>query len=139
MYKRVLLAVDGSENSMRAAAEAAKVAAMGAGSVVEVVYVADFSKSKNEMLHAQGKESLELSRRKKLQPVEDIITQKNVDYEVKILHGQPGQTIVDYAKEEKADIIVIGSRGLNAFQELVIGSVSQLVVKKATCPVLIVK
>ena len=139
MYKKVLLAVDGSENSMRAAEEAVKIASLIPDCKIEVVYVADFSKSKKEILHSQGKEDLEFSRRKKLSPIEEIIKSKNVVYEIKILHGEPGPTIIEYANNEKGDLVVIGSRGLNSLQEMVLGSVSHKVVKRVDCPVLIVK
>jgi nucleotide-binding universal stress UspA family protein len=62
-----------------------------------------------------------------------------VTYEIKILLGEPGPVIVEYANKEKFDLVVIGSRGLNVLQEMVLGSVSHKVVKRADCPVLIVK
>ncbi|MGM0899696.1 MAG: universal stress protein [Bacillota bacterium] len=37
------------------------------------------------------------------------------------------------------DLIIIGSRGLNALQSMVLGSVSHKVMKRASCPVMIVK
>ncbi|CAN7687210.1 universal stress protein [Listeria innocua] len=139
MYKKILLAVDGSENSMRATEEAVKIVSLIPDCKIEVVYVADFSKSKKEILHSQGKEDLEISRRKKLSPIEEIIKSKNVAYEIKILHGEPGPTIIEYANNENGDLVVIGSRGLNSLQEMVLGSVSHKVVKRVDCPVLIVK
>ena len=139
MYKKILLAVDGSENSMRATEEAVKIVPLIPDCKIEVVYVADFSKSKKEILHSQGKEDLEISRRKKLSPIEEIIKSKNVAYEIKKLHGEPGPTIIEYANNENGDLVVIGSRGLNSLQEMVLGSVSHKVVKRVDCPVLIVK
>ncbi len=139
MYRRILLAVDGSENSLRATQEAVKIASLIPECKIEVVYVADLSKVKNEILHSQGKEELEYERRKKLAPAEEIIKLQNVDYEVKILHGTPGPTMIEYANEEQIDLVVIGSRGLNSLQEMVLGSVSHKVVKGVDCPVLMVK
>lgn len=139
MYRRILLAVDGSENSMRATKEAVKIASLVPESKIEVVYVADLSKVKNEILHSHGKEELEHARRKKLSPMEESIRLKNIAYEVKILHGVPGPTLIEYANEEAMDLVVIGSRGLNSLQEMVLGSVSHKVVKGVNCPVLMVK
>lgn len=139
MYRRILLAVDGSENSMRATNEAVKIASLIPESKIEVVYVADLSKVKNEILHSHGKEELEHARRKKLSPMEESIRLKNIAYEVKILHGVPGPTLIEYANEEAMDLVVIGSRGLNSLQEMVLGSVSHKVVKGVNCPVLMVK
>jgi nucleotide-binding universal stress UspA family protein len=56
-----------------------------------------------------------------------------------LLDGNPGQMIVDYVKQNDADLVVMGSRGLTGLKELFLGSVSHYVVQKATCPVLIVK
>lgn len=53
--------------------------------------------------------------------------------------GNPVQLIVMVAEEEKANLIVIGSRGSGLLTGLLSGSVSGLVIKYAPCPVLIVK
>jgi len=139
MYKKILLAADGSENSFRAAKEAIKIASFDPNCMIEVVYVADFSKAKSEILHSKGKEELDLSRRQKLLPLEEQLRAKHLTYEVKILHGEPGPTIVDYANKNGFDLVVIGSRGLNTLQEMVLGSVSHKVMKRVKCPALIVK
>lgn len=139
MYKKILLAIDGSENSMRAANEAVKMADLENDSKIDIVYVADFGKAKSEVLHSQGQEELEYTRKKRLQPVEELLKSKQIAYDIKILRGEPGPMIVEYANKETFDLVVIGSRGLNALQEMVLGSVSHKVVKRANCPVLIVK
>lgn len=46
---------------------------------------------------------------------------------------------MEYANKGSYDIVIIGSRGLNSLQEMVLGSVSHKVVKRVVCPVLIVK
>lgn len=139
LYKKIMLAMDGSEHSLRAANEAIKMAALDSESKIEMVYVADFAKAKSEVLHAQGREDLEHARRSRLQPVEDLMKANKLIYDVKILHGEPGPALVEYANKEKFDLVVIGSRGLNALQEMVLGSVSHKVVKRTNCPVLVVK
>lgn len=139
MYKRILLAVDGSENSVRAAKEAAKIASHSEGSIIEVVFVADFSKAKTDVLHSRSLEELDLSRRQRLSPIEEVLTTLQLNYEVKILHGDPGPTIVEYANNENVDLVVIGSRGLNVLQTMVLGSVSHKVMKRVNCPALVVK
>ncbi|HSP20965.1 MAG TPA: universal stress protein [Planococcus sp. (in: firmicutes)] len=139
MYKKILLAVDGSDHSIRAAEQAIKIAAPSTDSQVTIVFVADHANAKNEVLHSGSSMELDLQRRKKMQPVEKTLAAENIKYKVKILHGTPGPAIVEYANKEKFDILVIGSRGLNSLQEMVLGSVSHKVVKRANCPVLIVK
>ncbi|MBD8006010.1 universal stress protein [Bacillus norwichensis] len=139
MYKRLLVAADGSKNSVRAAEEAAKLARLAEGAVVEVIYVMDYSKSKGEVLQSRDGEMLEAERRKKLVPVEDVFVKSEVPYKVTILYGDPGPAIVEYVNKSSCDMLLIGSRGLNTLQEMVLGSVSHKVAKRVDSPVLIVK
>ena len=55
-----------------------------------------------------------------------------------LLHGHPSTEIIDYAEQEKVDLIVMGNRGLNGVQRLFLGSVSHRVVQEAPCDVLVV-
>lgn len=130
MYNRIVLAVDGSENSLRAAKESVKLASLSQGCHIDMISVVDFSKSKSEILHTQGKEELECKRRQKLASIEEILKQGKTEYTLKFLHGEPGPTIIDYVNKDKVDIVIIGSRGLNSLQEMVLGSVSHKVVKR---------
>lgn len=58
---------------------------------------------------------------------------------VVLLNGAPAAKIVNFAESEGCDLIVIGSRGLSAMKEFMLGSVSHNVVQQAKMPVLIVK
>lgn len=91
------------------------------------------------MLHSNSKEAADLARRKKNSKVLQFLNEANVTYKTTILRGEPGPEIVKYANEQGVDIVVIGSRGLNALQEMVLGSVSHKVMKRVNCPALIVK
>ena len=137
MYQHILLAVDGSKNALRAAKEAVKIAS--SDSLIEMVYVADFEKAKTDVLHATSSESLLLERKRKVAPIEEVLRAADKQFKLTILHGTPGPEIVKYANENKVDIVVIGSRGLNGLQEMVLGSVSHKVMKRVQCPALIVK
>ena len=52
------------------------------------------------------------------------------------LMGAPAKRIVERAKEDKADLIVMGTHGRSGLGHLLIGSVAERVVRTATCPVL---
>ena len=56
-----------------------------------------------------------------------------------IIPGAPSQVIVDEAQDWGADLVVMGSRGLNAWNRLLLGSVSSAVVHHAKCSVEIVR
>lgn len=139
MYKHILLASDGSKNAVRAAKEAVKIASKSDESIVDVVYVIDIDKSKYDVLHSNSKEEVDIERRKKNSEVIQYLNEAQVNYKTTILKGRPGPEIVKYANEQRVDIVVIGSRGLNALQEMVLGSVSHKVMKRVNCPALIVK
>lgn len=139
MYNHILLAADGSENAVRAAKEAIKLSKVSPNSTIDIVYVASFDKVRTEVLHASSSEGLMLERRRKIANIEQLLQTENVNYVVTILKGDPGPEIVHYANERKVDIVVLGSRGLNTLQEMVLGSVSHKVMKRVNCPALVVK
>ncbi|MEK5232004.1 universal stress protein [Lysinibacillus sp. FSL K6-0232] len=139
MYSHILVAVDGSDNAFRAAQEAMKIAKLSKSTMVDIVYVVNVEKVKNELLRAGSPETMELARQRKIAPVEQALRAAQIPYQTTILKGEPGSEIVRYANEKQVDLVVIGSRGLNSFQEMVLGSVSHKVMKRVQCPALIVK
>ncbi|MDC3417450.1 universal stress protein [Aquibacillus salsiterrae] len=139
MYNKIVLATDGSEHSRRATENAVHIASCTEGSKIEIVYVVDATHAKSDVLSNWNSVDVNDTRKARVREVEEMAKQARVNYEVKILHGEPGPTIVDYANRNKADVVIIGSRGLNGLQEFVLGSVSHKVAKRANCPVLIVK
>jgi nucleotide-binding universal stress UspA family protein len=67
------------------------------------------------------------------------IPDKNLKVTSEIIQGPPRQVIVDEAEEWGADLIVMGSRGLGAWNRLLLGSVSSAVIHHAKCSVEIVR
>ena len=60
-------------------------------------------------------------------------------YEAHHRTGSPAQTILDFAEERRSDLIVVGSRRLDALHAALLGSVSTQVLYEAKCPVTVVK
>ncbi|WP_138418476.1 universal stress protein [Aquibacillus sediminis] len=139
MFNKILLASDGSEHAMRATEKAITLADKNLNAIITILYVVNMNKSKNDVLHSWNSADLDRSRREELALTEQKIKHAHIKYEMEILHGEPGPTIVNYINENEVDICVIGSRGLNSLQEMVLGSVSHKVAKRANCPVMIVK
>ncbi|WP_096153396.1 MULTISPECIES: universal stress protein [Bacillus] len=139
MFKKILLASDGSEHSKRAAEKAIQVATCDKSSTLEIVFVLDGDQAKSSVLQNWNSIELEETKTKKVGWIVEQAKAANVTYSVKRLHGEPGPTIVKYANEQNFDLVVIGSRGLNTLQEFVLGSVSHKVAKRANCPVMIIK
>jgi nucleotide-binding universal stress UspA family protein len=139
MYKRILLASDGSEHSRRAAENAIHIATCSKDSFIEVVYVVDHSRVKSDVLKNWNSSEFVDVRKDRMKDVERLAKDSGVSYEITVLNGEPGPVIVEYCNNNSFDIVIIGSRGLNGLQEFVLGSVSHKVAKRANCPVLIVK
>jgi nucleotide-binding universal stress UspA family protein len=62
-----------------------------------------------------------------------------VDYEHHCLSGNPVQEILDFAESNGVELIVMASHGRTGLSRLLMGSIAEGVVRKANCPVLIVK
>ncbi len=63
----------------------------------------------------------------------------NIPYEHHLLAGDPAEAIIRMAEQENIDMIVIGSHGRTGLTRLLMGSVAEAIVRRATCPVLTVK
>ncbi|GLB60973.1 universal stress protein [Cytobacillus sp. NCCP-133] len=139
MFKKILLAADGSDHSVRSAKKAIYLAEQSPETEITVVYAVDGQTSKVDILHHYDKKVVDELRKRRLEPIENLLIEKNLKYKMVILHGEPGPAIVDYANKRDFDIVVVGSRGLNALQEMVLGSVSHKIAKMAKAPVMIIK
>jgi universal stress protein A len=63
----------------------------------------------------------------------------DVAYEHRLVSGSPGHALADLAKAEGVDLIVLGTHGRTGVRRMVMGSVAEEVVRRATCPVLTYK
>lgn len=139
MFKKILLAADGSAHALRAAEKAIDLARNYSESHIVVLYVVDSKTSKADVLRNLDTDGIAQLRQEKMYSIEKKAKESGVNYEIKIIRGEPGPSIVDYANENDIDVILIGSRGLNGLQEFMLGSVSHKVAKNAKCPVMIIK
>ena len=75
---------------------------------------------------------------KRLAAIQKQLEAESVPVEVVQLNGAPVPLIVEQAKKFAADFVVMGSHGHTAFYDLLVGSTTHGVLKRATCPVVIV-
>ena len=134
---KILVAYDGSEGARRALDQAAELAQSN-GADVSVVSVAEplaqFGRAGAMLVPEEEEERLhELADAKK------VLTEKGVSAKVVERKGDPAAMIIDEAEKEDADMIVVGTRGLNGAQRWLLGSVSSRVVQHAPCNVLVVR
>ncbi len=137
MYKSILLAADGSDNSLRAAKETLNFS--DENTKITILNVVDAEESKDDVLHSGPSESITAKRKERLSAITEMYEANNITYNVIFEHGVPNETVVKAANNGKYQAVVLGTRGLNGLQEMVLGSVSHKVAKRADIPVLIVK
>lgn len=141
MFKNILVAVDGSENSDMAFDTAVELA-KNSKSRLNIIHVTQSSMGRRTMVSPQMDDTLlDIGRtimsryKKKLEANEkDLRKIKTL-----LKQGDAAQRIIETARAEKCDLVVIGSRGLGTFKQLLLGSVSQKVSNYTGCPVLIVR
>ena len=136
---KLAVAIDGSENAIRAAQHAIFLAKHLPDATLEVIYVADVKKAADDRFHAQSPESLQLKRTQKVQKIVKLAKEQQVTVTSMILKGDPSTTLIDHVNTNHFDGLIVGSRGLNTFQEMILGSVSHKLMKHVQCPVTIVK
>jgi nucleotide-binding universal stress UspA family protein len=145
MYKRILIAVDGSQTSARALQEAIRVA-RGGGGALQVVHVVNELVVGREYAPAIYYETAVASMReageKVLQQAGAAIRKTGVEFETKLVEtigGRAADDIVRLARDWPADLIVMGTHGRRGLSRLVMGSDAELVVRSSPVPVLIVR
>ena len=149
MIKNILVAVDGSENSMRAldfALELAEkfVAALTILNVSQTPAVGsvsmdptaaltetmiDFSRDFEKLHISILNEAVSYAKQAK----------PNLKVSSKLKDGDPAKEIVSTAGEGGFDVVVVGHRGVGRVREMFLGSVSEKVAHSALCPVIIVR
>jgi len=68
-----------------------------------------------------------------------IATKKGIAINTTLLEGNPASTILEFSQMEKYEVIIIGSRGMGHFKELILGSVSSKILHHSLCPVLLIR
>ncbi|MBA2286043.1 MAG: universal stress protein [Ktedonobacteraceae bacterium] len=160
MIHHVLVATDGSENARRAVSFSAQVADRRQQAEVTVVYVhlrvspgahsgvpvLEPQQPLQEMhahLHDMGPEERAHAQEvvdRAVEEIRSLITSQDVTVSGRVVvanHIDDG--ILQTADEVKADIIVVGTRGLSTLRGAIMGSISHALIEKAHCPVLVVK
>jgi len=138
-FKKILVPIDGSKFSERALSEAIVLSKQCGASIVGL-YVVPFSplsyrdiRIAKETMYGEGKQFLAKAQTN--------AEKKGVVFQQRILEGNPGELISNFANQSKnkIDLIMMGSRGMSGLKEAFLGSTSNYVMHKSKVPVLIVK
>jgi nucleotide-binding universal stress UspA family protein len=149
MFKNILVALDGSKHAKRAAVVATDMAQHYKSRLQFITVtkpppkrVSDELKRYMEIEHLTGKpeELVSDAVQKVLGEAEKHARKKGIkDVRTVAQSGPIARTIISYAKRQKADMIVMGCRGLGDVEGLLLGSVSHKVVSLADCAVMTVR
>lgn len=139
-FQRILVAYDGSEISKRAMQKAIDISSPE--SKIEILHVYEYPNMIVGEAYVAMPAQVQNNYYQAAEAViEEVKKQTAVlpNVEAVLKEGPPARTILSYAEESGSDLVVIGSRGLGGFKELVLGSVSHHVVQHADIPVLVIK
>ena len=135
-FERIVLGVDGSDNAARAVDVAVRLATLAGAQVVAVhaVGLLEGGGEASETPSHRHAALLEAMEHDWCKPLHDA----GVPTSHELRDGNPVIVLLAVADETRADLLVLGSRGLGGFPELLLGSTSTQVAQHAHCPVVIV-
>lgn len=153
MINYILVPTDGSDNAERAVRFSAQVADRRYHAEVVVVYVhllvspiASFGvMTPGPESHQHDMTAVEQGHAQEIvdqavTEIRSLVTSPEVTVSGRVvLDSRVDEGVLRVADEIKADIIVVGTRGLSALRGAIMGSVSHSLIEKAHCPVLVVK
>jgi nucleotide-binding universal stress UspA family protein len=132
---RIVVGFDGSDHAQRALERAADMA--GEGDQVVVVSAAEPHARSAITGGAHLDPSTTQHRHEAAEKARAFLSERGIDAEIVEAQGDPGNAIIEAA--EGADLIIVGTRGLNPMQRILVGSVSSKVVHRAESDVLVIR
>ena len=145
MFKKIMVATDGSQTSIRTAELAVDLARLSGGSII-AIYVVDIYR----LAHLPGYAAfpslssrlMELMQREgelAISEVENMACDAGVPFSSIIAEGDPSQEIVKRSHKSGADLLVLGRIGRSDLEKILLGCVAEKVVRHSKIPVLIVR
>jgi len=143
MTRRILVPIDGSEQAEAAAAFAAENVPDATVVLLHVINPAEAGYSAQASVPSFSEEWYEerqAEARERFDELEADICDAGADGVERVVEvGRPTKTIVEYAADHDIDQIVMGSHGRSGMSRLLLGSVAEIVVRRATVPVTVVR
>lgn len=140
--RRILIATDGSKTSENVVDFGIEIAKFS-GAKVYAVYVIDISFFDTVMMDEwwvkNAYEEFERVGREAICCIEENAKAAGVEATPILLKGNPAEKILDFAENQKVDMIVIGSTGKSRVERFMLGGVSEKVVRNSKIPVLVVR
>ena len=138
MYDHILVPVDGSEASMDAVAHAAALAGVHGADLHVVNAIEPQAAVESAGVDIVG--AMEDIGRQAIDDATSVAHEAGIDdVQGTILRGSPHREIVEYAEEHDIDLIVMGTHGRTGLGRLLLGSVTEKVVRVSPVPVLTIR
>ena len=139
IYTKILVPTDGSDYSFTAGRHAVYLA-KNLGAELIVLNVVDIDMAFHAGIHyAESVKTLEQSGQEAIGRIEALGRENGVTCRGMLVRGDPKDVIQKLACDEHIDCIVMGSIGMSAIERVLVGSVSEKVIRHACCPVLLVR
>lgn len=142
LFKKILVATDGSENAKRAASYGVNIA-KATGAEVHALYIISTQHAVTTRTVMGWSEAFEEYLANKggvaIADVEKLGKEAGVKVEPVFLKGIPADKILEYAEENNIDLIVMGTHGLTGIKRFLIGSVAESVVRHSKAPVMVIR
>ncbi len=138
-YNRIIIPTDGSEENEKVVDEGLSLARM-LGAKVKVLFVVDtgsLSGLPPDDMITTLEDQIETRANEILGEVEGRAKDWGIPFEKSIQKGAPSNIIVSEAKED--DLIVMGHHNRSGLSRLITGSTAQKVIRKADCPVMVIR
>jgi len=144
LYPKVIVPVDGSEISYKTL-DAALFFSEKLGSSITAIHVMEDIPVTNIKSQKLLKDILAISAVCKQQG-ENILSKcsetaknKGLIVNTVLLKGNPSLIILDFCKNGKYNLIIMGNRGIGKIKEIILGSLSSKILHNSTCPILLIK
>ena len=136
--KRILAAVDESPRSIQVVKRAAEIAVLFHAKIILLHVRQKVPDILGHPFYQQLLNHYMQTAEETTAPLHLRLEEKGIDHEVLILEGDPAQAITEAARDEKCELIVMGTRGLSNLKGMALGSVSHKVLQVMDRMVLIV-
>lgn len=145
MIKKIMIAIDGSDTSKKAAMIGIDIAHRANGSII-AVYVMETLRLAHlpgyatmpglkekilELMQEEGKQAMQF--------IEDQAQMMKVSCHKMVAQGNPSEELLRIARERETDLLIMGSLGRTGMEKFLLGSVAEKVVLRSPIPVLLIK
>ncbi|MCL7415781.1 MAG: universal stress protein [ANME-2 cluster archaeon] len=141
IFKNIVIATDGSENSINAVEHAIEVARISKAKLfaVFVVDTGAFASIPVDMALGNMYEILKKEGDEAVKHVEDLANKVGLEIESYNVEGHPAEEIIKISENISADLIVMGTLGKSGLDRFLLGSVAEKVSRNSKIPVMVVR